>query len=349
MATLTERMLKTGGGVMLADSRIFKDKDVIRTDLPMLNIACSGEIAGGFTPGLTIVAGESKTFKTALSLFCMAAYLREFKDSIGILYDTEFGITPDYISSFGIDPARVIHIPIANIEELKFDFIKKLAELKLGDKAFFMVDSIGQIASKKEIDDATNEKSTADMTRAKAIRSLLRMITVQLAMKELPCFMINHVYVEIGAMYPKTVIPGGTAVTYSANQIFVITKSQEKAGDELAGWRFNLNIYKSRYVREKTRLPIVAMYESGLEKWAGMLELAVDMGYVVKPKNGWYTRPSVDGDKNWREKDTLADEFWEPVFRETDFATAIKRKFKLGIGEANPSDESDVDTESEGE
>ena len=66
------------------------------------------------------------------------------------------------------------------------------------------------------------------------------------------------------------------------------------------------------------------------------------MGYVVKPKNGWYTRPSVDGDKNWREKDTLADEFWEPVFRETDFASAIKRKFKLGIGEANPSEAEEV-------
>lgn len=212
MNKMMERLLKTTsvtGSSMLSESSFFNAKNMVKTSMPILNIAFSGEVDGGFAPGITVLSGDSKTFKSALSLFCLKAYLDKYEDAIGILYDTEYGITPDYVKSFGIDATRVIHIPVEHVEQLKFDFVKKLEEIKRGDHVFFLVDSIGQISSKKETDDAHDEKSVADMTRAKAIRSLLRLVTIQLTKKELPCFLINHVYVEIGAMYPKTIIPGG--------------------------------------------------------------------------------------------------------------------------------------------
>ena len=205
-------MLKAGsvsGAASMADSQFFNAKNLVTTPLPILNIAFSGEVDGGFSPGITVVVGESKTFKSLLSLYCLKAYLDKYDDGIGILFDTEYGITPEYIKSFGIDPNRVLHVPVEHIEELKFDFVKKLEGIEKGDHVFFLVDSIGQISSKKEVDDTAEEKSTTDMTRAKSMRSLLRLITVQLTKKELPCILINHCYVEIGPMYPKTIIPGG--------------------------------------------------------------------------------------------------------------------------------------------
>lgn len=204
------KLLKAGsaGSTILTDSDMFKEQDLVKVNLPIINIAYSGKVDGGFGSGLTILAGESKTFKTALALYCMKAYLDKYPDGIGILYDSEGGCNPQYIRSFGIDPNRVIHVPVEHVEQLKFDFVKKLDEIEKNDKVFFLVDSIGQIASKKETDDANDEKSVADMTRAKAIRSLLRLVTVQLNKKLIPCFMINHVYSELG-MFPKTIIPGG--------------------------------------------------------------------------------------------------------------------------------------------
>ena len=129
-----EKLLKTGsvGSTILSESEIFKDKDLVRASLPIINIAFSGRVDGGFAPGLTILAGESKTFKSALSLYCMKAYLDKYDDAVGILYDSEFGVTPEYIKGFGIDPARVIHIPVEHVEQLKFDFVKKLEEIKKG-------------------------------------------------------------------------------------------------------------------------------------------------------------------------------------------------------------------------
>lgn len=212
---LIQKMLKLGsvnGTSVLSESSFFSAKNFIHTNLPILNVAFSGDLDGGMLPGLTIFAGESKTFKSLLGLYCMKAYLEKYPDSIGILYDSEFGISEEYIKGFGIDPTRVLHIPVEHIEHLKFDFVKKLEGISKGDKVFFMVDSIGQIASKKETEDALDEKSVADMTRAKAIRSLLRLITIQLTMKDIPCIMINHVYQSIGGMFPTTVIPGGCVV-----------------------------------------------------------------------------------------------------------------------------------------
>jgi hypothetical protein len=241
---------------------------------------------------------------------------------------------------------------VEHVEQLKFDFVKKLEEIKNGDHVFFMVDSIGQISSKKEVEDATNEKSVADMSRAKAIRSLLRLVTIQLAMKNLPCFLINHVYQEIG-MFPKTIIPGGTAVTYSANQIFVITKSQEKNGDELAGWNFTLGVHKSRYVREKSRLPFTVYYNEGIRKYSGMMDIAIELGAVVKPSNGWYSRVDLDtGEiepKKWRIKDTDSDEFWDQVLKSERFKESVKNRYLLSTTESELAIAKNVEVEDDAE
>jgi RecA/RadA recombinase len=351
MNKLMNKLIKLGsaGSTILTESDMFKPQDLVKTSLPIINIAYSGDIDGGFGSGLTVLAGESKTFKTALALYCLKAYLDKYENGIGILYDSEGGCNPQYIRSFGIDPARVMHVPVEHVEQLKFDFVKKLEGIEKGDKVFFMVDSIGQIASKKETDDASDEKSVADMTRAKAIRSLLRLVTVQLNKKLLPCFMINHVYQEMG-LFPKTVIPGGTAVTYAPNTIFVIGKSQDKGSDgELNGWNFTLNVHKSRYVREKSKFPFNVSYEEGIKKYSGMLDMAIELGAVVSPSSGWYS--SVDlttgeiDQKKWRKKDLDVPEFWDPILSSTEFQTKIAKRYKLEASMDTDPIEIDIEDE----
>jgi hypothetical protein len=212
--SLLDRMLKSGNiksASVLSKSSFFNAKEVIPTELPILNIAFSGSLDGGLLPGLTVVAGASKSFKTMLSLYCMKAYLDMYKDGVAILYDSEFGITPDYIQSFEIDINRVIHIPIENVEQLKFDIVQRLGEIEKKDKVFIMIDSIGNLASKKEVEDAENEKSVADMSRAKSLKSLFRIITPHLTTKHVPCLAINHIYQSI-EMFSKPVVSGGCVV-----------------------------------------------------------------------------------------------------------------------------------------
>lgn len=340
MSSLLERMLKTGStksSAVLASSSFFNAKETIPTDLPILNIAFSGSLDGGLLPGLTVIAGMSKTFKTMLSLYAMKAYLDKYKDGIALLYDSEFGITPEYIESFQIDINRVIHIPIKDVEELKFDIVQKLDEIDKKDKVFIMIDSIGNLASKKELEDAQNEKSVADMSRAKSLKSLFRIITPYLTTRGIPCLAINHVYQEMG-LYPKAIVSGGTGIMYSANTVFIISKSQEKEGTELAGWKFTINIEKSRYVKEKSKLPFTVMYEDGIQKWTSIFDLAIESGHVIKPKVGWYqlVDPATGeiSEKSYRQADVVHnDEYFEALIKNDDFKLFVERKFKLAASQ----------------
>lgn len=345
MSSLLDRIMKAGtikATEVLSESSFFTAKDMITTELPILNIAFSGDLNGGLVPGLTILAGQSKSFKTLLGLYCMKAYMDKYPDAVCLFYDSEFGVTPDYLKSNGIDSSRILHIPIEHVEQLKFDIVKRLEEIKRGDKVFIFVDSLGALASKKEVEDAIEEKSVADMSRAKAIRSLLRIITPHLTMKDLPCVIVNHVYATM-EMYSKTVIPGGTAVTYSANQIFVIGKSQEKDGTEIIGYNFTINIEKSRFVREKSKLPFTVTYENGIMKYSGLLDIALESGHVIKPSNGWYSRVNIETgeieDKKFRAKDTQSADFWNVIFSQPSFNEYVKKRYQLGAAPMMSDDE----------
>ena len=165
--------------------------------------------------------------------------------------------------------------------------MSQLNDFSPSDHVMIIVDSVGNLASKKEVDDALDGKSVADMTRAKQMKSLFRMITPHLTMKDIPAVVVNHTYKEIG-MFPKDIVSGGTGIYYSADNIFIIGRQQDKQGTELMGYNFIINVEKSRYVREKSKIPISVTWEGGIEKWSGLTEVAIESGHVVKPKNGWY-------------------------------------------------------------
>ena len=321
---------------VLSESKFFNEKDMVSTDVPMVNVALSGSTDGGLAPGLTVLAGPSKHFKTSFALLMASAYMKQYPDSVMLFYDSEFGSPQAYFETFGIDTNRVLHTPITNVEELKFDLIGQLEGLDRGDKVVVVIDSIGNVASKKELEDAINEKSVADMSRAKALKGLFRMTTPYLAMKDIPLIAVNHTYKEQG-LFPKDIVSGGTGIYYSADNIWIIGRRQNKKGTEITGYDFVINVEKSRYVKEKSKIPISVAWEGGVQKWSGLLEVGMAGGYVRKPSNGWYeavdpaTGELMSG--KVREAETLTEEFWAPVFADTDIKEFIKKQYTIGHAE----------------
>lgn len=199
---------------VLAESTFFEAKDLVSVGVPMLNVGLSGRVDGGITNGLTIFAGDSKSFKSTLSLLMAAAWLKANEEGVLLFYDSEFGSPQSYFETFGIDTNRVLHVPVKNIEELKFDIVNQLEAIDKKEKVFIILDSFGNIASKKEIDDAINENSAADMSRAKALKGLFRMITPYLTLKDIPMIAIGHTYEE-QKMYGKKILSGGCLLPYT--------------------------------------------------------------------------------------------------------------------------------------
>jgi len=318
---------------VLSESKFFNEKDMIQTDVPMVNVALSGDPDGGLTSGLTVLAGPSKHFKTSFALLMAGAYLEKYKDAVILFYDSEFGSPQSYFKQFGIDPSRVLHTPIMNVEELKFDLIGQLEQLDRKDNVIVVIDSIGNLASKKEMEDAINEKSVADMSRAKALKGLFRMATPYLAMKNIPMLAINHTYQEIG-LYPKAIVSGGTGIYYSADNIWILGRQQDKKGTEIQGYHFVINVEKSRFVKEKSKIPITVSWEGGVQKWSGLTEVGLVGGYVRKPSAGWYeavdpkTGELLSG--KVRAEATTTKSFWEPIFNNTDFKEFLKKQYQIG-------------------
>jgi hypothetical protein len=303
---------------ILAKSKFFNDKDVISTEVPMVNVALSGALDGGFVPGLTMLAGPSKHFKTAFALLLASAYTKKYKDAVILFYDSD----------------RVLHTPITDVEQLKFDIMAQLGDLGKDDKVIIILDSIGNLASKKEVEDAIEGKSVADMSRAKQIKSLFRMITPHLTIKDIPMVVVNHTYKEIG-MFPKDIVGGGTGSYYSADTIWILGRQQDKTGTEVTGYNFIINVEKSRYVREKSKIPVTVSFEGGIQKYSGLLEVALEGGFVQKPSNGWYAKVDMttgEIGQKYREADTHHKDFWGELLKNEKFKEFIQQKYSIAYG-----------------
>lgn len=318
----------------LSESKVYGKKEMVPTTVPMVNVALSGSVDGGLTPGLTVIAGPSKHFKTLFSILLAAAYLKKYQDAVVLFYDNEFGSPQGYFKAFGIDPERIIHTPFTDIEELKFDITNQLSEIKRGDRVFILIDSVGNAASKKEVEDALAEKSAADMTRAKQLKSVFRIITPHLTLKDIPAVVVNHTY-QTQEMYSKAVVSGGTGIYYSADTIWIIGRQQDKDGKEVVGYDFIINIEKSRYVKEKSKIPISVSWETGISRWSGLFDVALEGGYISAVKQGTYALVNretgeVDDEKTFKKGDVEDDSsFWKSMFMASDFKDYIERTYKV--------------------
>jgi len=303
----------------------------IKTKIPALNIALQGTVDGGIMPGITFIAGPSRSFKSNIALNLVSAYLDADPEAECVFFDSEFGMTDDYFLEVGIDPARVRTFQITNIEDLTFSITKLLHGIDVKDKMklIIMIDSIGNLASKKEVTDALNENSVADMTRAKALKSLFRIITPELNLKGIPLIGINHTYQTL-EIYSKATMSGGTGPMYSSNLVWIISRAQEKDGKDLNGYTFTINIEKSRYHREKSKIPLTVMFDDYIQKYSGIFDLAIDAGFI-KQAGAWYEvkMDLKEFDVKKYRRDDVTDEFFEKLLVNDEFKEFVKNTYKL--------------------
>jgi len=311
----------------LMESELLSRENLISTDVPALNIALSGDVYGGFGSGVITIAGKSKHFKTLFALEMTKAYLQANEDAVLVFFDSEFGSPREYFKSFGEASKRIIHVPVTTVEEFRTEMMNQLEGLTRGDKVVFMLDSIGNLASMKEFDDSLSGKQTVDMTRAKVVKSIFRLITARLKLKDLTLFTINHTYQTL-EMFSKEVMGGGTGTIFASDTIIFMGKQQEKDGKELLGYNFVLNIEKSRFVKEKEKISVLVTYNKGIDKFSGMFDLAVEFGIIDSPSQGYYTLPNDD--KKLRRKVIEGDDkVMRSIIDDEEFQKMVAKKYKL--------------------
>lgn len=326
----------------LDNSKYFnREVDETVTQLPILNLAISGKLDGGFIYGVHTIAGESRRFKTLFGLYMMSAYLKKYPNAIAIMYDTEFGMTDEYIEKFDLDKSRILHIPVMSVEELKHEVVTQLDDLisdvdpkgENKNKVFMFVDSLGMLPSLKEYEDAVKGDPKADLTRSKQIKSFFRLITVKLKLLDMPFVCIQHVYKELsGGQYAATVVSGGQGGILASDTIWVIGKQQDKEGSgvnrKLLGYNFIITVDKSRKVKEKSKFKITVHWEDGIHKYSGLADLATELKLIEKIKIGQsvgYKYKDMEIKSKFIDTDDL---FWDTVLEETKLKELLTKKFK---------------------
>ncbi|ACV50256.1 UvsX RecA-like recombination protein [Delftia phage PhiW-14] len=357
-SSLAARLIKAAGkshATMLSASDLGRKDVICHSSIPILNVMLSGELNGGITCGITQVVGDSRTFKTLICIEAVVAYLEHDPDAICIFFDCEFGglaafearLTPDQL-------ARVVHVPFEDLEDLKFQMTKMVENVQRGEKVIFFVDSVSQVASKKEAENALNSNEAADLTRAREMNSFFRIITPKLNIRNIPLFVINSYYEDTTSNYAEVIIKGGKQIFLSSDALWFVTRAQEKdeATKELTGWSFNYAMMKSRFCREKSKMSIRVTYAGGIDRTSSLLELARESGYLDMPTSGFYqfNAKVIPGatEKKFRKKelqDTANWEHWELLLKQEGFQQFVKRKFALSeAGHGASNEVIDIDT-----
>ena len=252
----------------------------IDTGSYIFNALLSGSLYGGLPSNkITALAGESATGKTFFAMGIVKTFLDAAPDAGVIYFESESAITKDLITSRGIDPNRMVIVPVATVQDFRHQVIKVLDSYLLQSEAdrrplFLVLDSLGMLSTTKEMEDTAEGKETRDMSRAQVLKAAFRVLTLKLGRAKVPMLVTNHTYDVIGNMFPTKEMGGGSGLKYAESTIVYLSKKKEKDGTEVIGNIIHCKNHKSRLTVENKMVDVRLTYNEGLDKYYGLLELA---------------------------------------------------------------------------
>ena len=343
---------------VLEDNTLSNVTDWIDTGCLVLNTILSGSLYGGVPKGrITIFAGESGCGKTFILNKILANAQK--KGMIPIIFDTEVAVDKTSAEGVGLDSKNVKYVPVDTVESCRNQIMTFLdgveEEPELHGKFIISIDSLGNLASEKEINDAGSGKGAMDMgLRAKQLKSMMRMITYKAAVTGTTIIASNHTYADPGALHPTLVKQqaGGSGPIYMASILVQMAAKKEKTDSSnesdvaltesrnYSGVTLRMLTVKNRFVPAFLQCEAYLNFKTGLDKYSGLRDIAVAHNIIQQngatfamgdKKLGYY--------KNWRKDEDL----WQEIL--VSLEESIKDKYRYGkeLHEAAINDTIDED------
>ena len=255
-----------------------------------LNALLSGSIYGGLPANkVTALAGEPSTGKTFYAINIVRQFLRENDNGFVFYFESESAISKQMLADRGVDTKRVAVVPVATIQEFRTQAVKILDKY-IEDRAnkdrppmLFVLDSLGNLSTDKEMADIADGKDTRDMTRAQLVRGAFRVLTLKLGKAKVPLIVTNHVYDVVGSYVPTKKMGGGSGLEYAASGILFLSKKKDKDKDnQVTGAIITVNLKKSRFTIENKKVETLLDYTDGLDPYYGLVDLAEKFGIFKK-------------------------------------------------------------------
>ena len=305
----------------------------IDTGSYIFNALLSGSIYGGLPANkITAVAGESATGKTFFVMGMVKSFLDANPDAGVLYFESESAITKQMVIDRGIDPSRMVILPVTTVQEFRTQSLKVLDAYLQQNEAdrkpmLLCLDSLGMLSTTKEVEDTADGKETRDMTRAQVLKAAFRVLTLKLGKAKVPMVITNHTYDVVGSMFPTKEMGGGSGLKYAASSIVFLSKKKDKDGTEVVGNIVHCKNHKSRLTIENKMVDVRLSYDKGLDRYYGLLELAIKYGIFKQVS----TRIELPDGKTQFGKTIInnpEEYFTEEVMKQLD--EAAEKEFKYG-------------------
>jgi len=252
-----------------------------------MNALLSGSIFGGLPENkVTAFAGEPSVGKTFYALNVRYQFLDDNPNGFVFYFESESAISKQFLTDRGIDTKRVAIVPVATVQEFRTQAVKILDRYtsnKDRPPMLFVLDSLGNLSTEKEMQDIADGKDTRDMTRAQLIRGAFRVLTLKLGKAKVPLIVTNHVYDVTGAYIPTKKMGGGSGLEYAASTIVFLSKKKDKDKDgTISGAIITALLKKSRMTIENKKVETRLEYQYGLDPYYGLLDLALKFDIFKK-------------------------------------------------------------------
>ena len=349
-----ERLKKSignGAVIMSDDNNPYTYDEFFDTGIPVLNCMFSdGDIYKGIFLGKRVgIAGPSSTGKSYFTINLMKKFIEKDDHSYVILFETEGTSVVDICKDMKIDLAKILIQPCQTVEEFRTNCLHALDDIKeQRDEAkknktvppnyMICLDSLGNLPTNKEIKDAREENDKVDMTRAKIIKSVFRIITAPLSLTKTPLIVVNHSYATLD-LYSRQVSGGGSGYTYAVDQSIILSKAQMKEGENRSGAIITCSVEKSRFMREGSKFKVYISFKDGILPFSNMLDFAEEFGIVNKEGHSFVFK---DGAKvKMKEVAKNMGKYFTKEIMD-DLQVKIKNKYSFGS-----EDSLEIDTEEE--
>ena len=337
----------------LEDASLSTPPDWIDTGCYALNVIMSGSLYKGVPVGrIAGVVGPSMCGKSFIMNKIMANAQK--KGYVAVVWDSEAAVDAEGASRLGMDPSRTKYYPVETIEACRNQisrFLDNIIAANNPDHKFIIsIDSLGNLASSKELADAEKDKESSDVgQRAKAIKSMMRTITLKAAKARVPILFSNHIY-EGMEMFPTLVKnqAGGKGPIYLASILVQLTTKNEKTADHVdkdsveishnvSGVTLGAMTVKNRFVPSFLKTELYLNFKTGLDPYTGLFDIALAFNVIQQGgKTYTFNGESVGYRKNLESN----PEFWRKVMPTLE--VVLKERLCYG-GSSTPEVKKEVD------
>lgn len=255
-----------------------------------LNALLSGSIYGGIPANkVTALAGEPSTGKTFYAINIVRQFLKDNPKGFVFYFESEAALSKQMLSDRDVDTKRVAIVPVSTVQEFRTQAVKILDRyLEESEEKrlpmMFVLDSLGNLSTEKEMSDIADGKDTRDMTRAQLVRGAFRVLTLKLGKAKVPLIITNHVYEVVGSYVPMKKMGGGSGLEYSASTIVFLSKKKDKdkSDNTVTGAIISAVLKKARLTIENKKVETLLNYTHGLDPYYGLIDLAEKFGIFKK-------------------------------------------------------------------